>query len=402
MAVKWHKANYAGVRYREHATRKHGIRYDRCYSIRYTVDGKEKEEVVGWSSEGITAEIASQKRAELRGNSRLGAGAKTLKEKREQNEKEAIKQKQVEAQEALENTTLSVYWENTYKQHAQSTKKRSSYLPEERHMERWILPILGETPLKDVDMAAWDKLTIVLRENNLSVRTIDYVTGTLRRLLKHAKERGFPVIIPTSKQIGIQAVQDNRRLRVLTKSEALAILEALEKVDVHTKRLTQFCMLTGCRLSEAVNLKWGDVDFDKEIVRFTNTKNKDTRIFYFSDDLRLLLSSLFKAEYPNELVFKRRDGKSFFLRPDKSETPYYFVEVVKQLGLNEGREKRDRVSFHTLRHTVATNLAKVLDVRSLMDVMGWKVVSMAARYIHTQEETKRAAANYLASSWNDS
>ena len=68
--------------YREHATRKHGIRPDRCYSIRYKVDGKDKEEVVGWGSEGITAEEAFKRLSELRENSRKGSGAKTLEEKR--------------------------------------------------------------------------------------------------------------------------------------------------------------------------------------------------------------------------------------------------------------------------------------------------------------------------------
>ena len=34
-----------------------------------------------------------------------------------------------------------------------------------------------------------------------------------------------------------------------------------------------------------------------------------------------------------------------------------------------------------------------------MDVMGWKVIAMAARYIHTQDETKRHAANILAGAW---
>jgi hypothetical protein len=40
---------------------------------------------------------------------------------------------------------------------------------------------------------------------------------------------------------------------------------------------------------------------------------------------------------------------------------------------------------------VATNLAGILDIRSLMDVMGWKQVAMAARYVHSNEDTKRAA-----------
>ena len=68
------------------------------------------------------------------------------------------------------------------------------------------------------------------------------------------------------------------------------------------------------------------------------------------------------------------------------------------MGFNEGRAMRDRVTFHTIGHTAAMNLAKMLDVRSLMDVLGWKVIEMAVRYIHIKEETKHHAANALSES----
>ena len=75
MAVKWFKTSYLEVRYREHTTRKHGgVRPDRCYSIRYKIDGKDKEEVVDWSSEGIAQEIAFKRLSELRENLRSGSG----------------------------------------------------------------------------------------------------------------------------------------------------------------------------------------------------------------------------------------------------------------------------------------------------------------------------------------
>jgi hypothetical protein len=41
-----------GVRYREHETRKHGVRADRYFSVRYKLDGKDKEE--GRARDGIT------------------------------------------------------------------------------------------------------------------------------------------------------------------------------------------------------------------------------------------------------------------------------------------------------------------------------------------------------------
>ena len=58
MAVQWFKTNYLGVRYRQHHTRKVGKYFDRCFSIRYRVQGKLREEVAGWTSEGMTAHKA--------------------------------------------------------------------------------------------------------------------------------------------------------------------------------------------------------------------------------------------------------------------------------------------------------------------------------------------------------
>ena len=63
--------------------------------------------------------------------------------------------------------------------------------------------------------------------------------------------------------------------------------------------------------------------------------------------------------------------------------------------MNDGRDPRDRVSFHSIRHSVATALAGKLDIRNLMDVMGWKQISMAARFVHSNEDTKRAALDAL-------
>ena len=89
------------------------------------------------------------------------------------------------------------------------------------------------------------------------------------------------------------------------------------------------------------------------------------------------------------LVFPREDGEQY------REAPTTFALVVDKLELNEGRDEYDRISFHNIRHTVATRLAPNLDLRSLMDVMGWKVVAMAARYIKSSEQAKREALECL-------
>src|SRR5512136_2101794 len=84
MSTQWHNTQYTGVRYREHPSRKHARKPDRYFAIRYKVNGKLKEEALGWASEGWNAEKAHLERSGLRKAQNLGEGPQTLSEKRAQ------------------------------------------------------------------------------------------------------------------------------------------------------------------------------------------------------------------------------------------------------------------------------------------------------------------------------
>jgi hypothetical protein len=77
MATQWITAA-AGIRYRKHATRKHGARLDRYFTLRYSVDGKQVEEALGWSSDGWTVARAQEELSKLRKAKRTGDGPLTL------------------------------------------------------------------------------------------------------------------------------------------------------------------------------------------------------------------------------------------------------------------------------------------------------------------------------------
>ncbi|MCT4628009.1 hypothetical protein [Halodesulfovibrio sp.] len=49
---KWNSTSIRGIRYREHPTRKHGVKKDRYFAICYQKDGKRREAALGWASEG--------------------------------------------------------------------------------------------------------------------------------------------------------------------------------------------------------------------------------------------------------------------------------------------------------------------------------------------------------------
>lgn len=370
---------YPGLRYREHPERKHGISPDRYYVLTHKVEGKTITEACGWASDGWTPTKCAELLRKLKENAKTGQGARTLRELRKTAEDDRIRI-------AAESTTLDEFWPR-YFAHSKATKKMASALKEESHFRLWLSPLFGPLPLRQIGMNQWDSLVELLNKAGKSPRTKEYITGTLRRILKAAYHRRLVAEAPPAgKRIGVTGPgNSNRRLRVISPSEAEAILFELKERDIHAWRIAKFAFLTGCRASEAFSLRWRDVDLARGAVTFPETKNRDARALPLSAPLRDLLAPT-EAGAPEQYVFVKSNGTPY------EEAPAPFKTVVNEiLNLNDGRAKRDRISFHSIRHTVATNLAKVLNLRDLMDVMGWRTVQMAMRYVKGDEQTQARA-----------
>lgn len=385
MGHKWYNAGFKGVRYRKHPTRKHGVKFDKYFAIYYQLNGKRREESVGWASDGFKASDAYALLGELRNNHRTGQGPQTLAEKRKI---EDHNRKQAELKEQAESLNLDDYWP-TYFEHAKRTKKLSSADKEESHYRLWLSPTLGTVPIREIDLLHWDLLVETLSKAQKSKRTIEYVTGTLRRLMKHANNRGLVENPPpTGKRIGVTGPGgSNSRLRVISPEEAESILAEVQSLDANAWRLTKFAFLTGCRASEAFSLKWRDIDRGRHLLVFPETKNRDARELPLAPVITELLDDISEGEL-DENVFLNANGLPY------QEAPSSFKTAVDKLELNNGRTKRQRIVFHSIRHTVATELAKTLNLKDLMEVLGWRTVQTAMRYIKGNEIAK---ANALAS-----
>lgn len=386
--AKWRNCS-KGVRYLEHETRRHNKRPDRYYMLTYKRAGKTTSEAIGWASDGHTQGEAEDLMESLRKNWRSGSGPQSLREMREVELDKVKVEKAAHEAKTRQGVTLAAYWDSDFYPHAQRTKKACSWAKEEQHFRRWLAPELGKVSLVDIGLEQWDALMQTLHKAGLSQRSRQYISGTLRRILRHAQDRKLLVQVPTGKQIGATAPKDNRRQRVLTPTEKEKLLADLAVRDIRTWRLVHFALLTGCRLFEARGLRWGAVDLDAAVVRFLDTKNKDSRSVPLARPLletfKDMLAELGSKPTADAPVFPNERGVAW------TAVPKAFLASVRELGLNDGRGPLDRVSFHSLRHTVATELAQELDIRSLMAFMGWRHVAMAARYIHEDQDAQRTA-----------
>lgn len=144
MPVKWCKSDYPGVRYYKHATRKHGVKFDQYFAIRYQKNGTRREEGLGWASQGWSAERANEVLTELKKNARTGEGERTLLEKRERQERE---RREEEARLRKEKTVAELIDEYIEK-HAKRKKVR--WQEDERALNFDVLPAMGDWLAKDV------------------------------------------------------------------------------------------------------------------------------------------------------------------------------------------------------------------------------------------------------------
>ena len=173
---------------------------------------------------------------------------------------------------------------------------------------------------------------------------------------------------------------NNARDRFLTLDEEKALLEVSPP---HLRNFIIFALDTGARKSEALNLKWQDVDLDRvprPIVRFMNTKNRHHRGVPLPNRLSKLLKRL-KKDCP--------EGEPYvFLRAIKRHDKFIPVGDIRT-SFENAREKAHLTDFriHDLRHTYASRLAMAgVPLLNIGRLLGHKDMKMTMRYAHLSPE----------------
>ena len=221
MGATWHTTKHPGVRYRMHPTRKHGIQYDRYFAIRYQRDGLRKEEGLGWTSDGWSAEKAANELAELKKSHILGAGPVRLNKKRQ------LKKEQ-EKKEEIEGLNFGTFFKDTYLPLSKQHKKELSWKREEQHFRLWIKPVLESLPLRQIVPLNLEKIKNNMMKAQQSPRSIQYCFSTIRSVWNMARRDGIVQADSPTRQVKIPKF-DNRRQRYLTQDECERLLEGLKR-----------------------------------------------------------------------------------------------------------------------------------------------------------------------------
>ncbi|MBN2617694.1 MAG: tyrosine-type recombinase/integrase [Spirochaetales bacterium] len=158
---------------------------------------------------------------------------------------------------------------------------------------------------------------------------------------------------------------------VLSKNEVLLILDSLKNLK-HKAVLTTIYS-AGLRVSEASNLKYKHIDFDRNVIRIEQSKGKKDRYTPLSSNLVRLLATYIDIYKPEDYLFEGQNGGNYSIRSIQS----IFKSAVSKCNI------RKDVTVHSLRHSFATHLLEAgTDLRYIQEILGHSSSKTTEIYTH--------------------
>ncbi|MEM2956567.1 MAG: tyrosine-type recombinase/integrase [Candidatus Pacearchaeota archaeon] len=169
---------------------------------------------------------------------------------------------------------------------------------------------------------------------------------------------------------------------VLSKEEINKMIEATN--NLKHKLVIMILYYAGLRLDEVRNLKWEDVDFDREIIHLKTAKGDKERIVFLHKKLIYML----------KMYGTREEGPIFVSQREGKYNKRTIQQIVKSASQKAGINKN--ITPHTLRHSFATHLLESgADIRYIQQLLGHKDLKTTQIYTHVANKDIKKLANLL-------
>ncbi len=185
---------------------------------------------------------------------------------------------------------------------------------------------------------------------------------------------------PTS---GIKRPKSEKKIpAVLTKEEVIKLINSSSTKK--SKLIIQLLYSSGLRVSEIVNLKKQDLDFNENTGWVRAGKGKKDRMFILSRKLSKKLEKYISRHKDWSYVFSEKTALS----------TRNIQKIVQKAAAKAGINKHTHC--HTLRHSYATHLLENgVDIRKIQILLGHSSLSTTERYTHVSNEQLKSIKNPL-------
>lgn len=285
---------------------------------------------------------------------------------------------------------LSEFIETYFEVHVNVHNKPSTQVAKRQILRTSILPLLGSRELVSISKA--DILILKARcfQAGLANKTINNVLTTLSSILVIAEEMELIQTIPKIKRVKATA-EPKRALKPL---ELTALIEA---APPPWSTYIKFVSLTGLRIGELRALEHRHLRFRANppmLDVFQTTVGNWNYIGTPKGAPRSIPVNLSVQLLAHKL---KSLNKYFLALPLLPEAPLSYGRcqtAIRQARLLAGINWP--VSWHTLRHTFATNLAdKAVSIQMIQALLGHSTISTTERYTHLNSDALLAAVQVL-------
>ena len=254
-------------------------------------------------------------------------------------------------------------------------------------LENHILPALGMMPLAMVETAHVAALYYRLRE---TPRAANRALSVLSKMFSLACAWGL-VADGTNPCKGVRKYKEKKRERFLTRDEyrrlgmALAEAEAESQAGIegavspYAIAALRLLMLTGCRLTEILTLRWDDIDRTAGEFRLRDGKT-GARMVPLTPTAETVLAGIARVQGNPWVIVGKKPGTHL------STITADWYRLRAHAGL-------DDVRIHDLRHSYASRaLAAGESLSMIGKLLGHADIQSTARYAHLARETERLSA----------
>jgi len=209
-------------------------------------------------------------------------------------------------------------------------RKAKGTLIKERFALQNLAVISNVKYLDDISFRiADDFISVIARK--ISPHTVNSYLASLRSVFNTALSWEYIAENPFRKVKKIRA--ELPEVRALSLDEINLILAMTRTMRPAYEPLFQFYLLTGIRRTEAINLEWQDVDFERNVILIKRTKGKRPRIMFLSPLAQHILKT--RSEF----------SKPFDFQPPRvTET---FKLIARKAGIMDVKLHNLRASFIT-------------------------------------------------------
>ena len=217
-----------------------------------------------------------------------------------------------------------------------------------------------------------------LLEKGVTPRSVNRKISTLKTYFKFLIREG---VIQESPMLKVVAPKSKKRLPLFVEEDQIeSLLNGVEFDDgfigERDKLIIELFYVTGIRLSELINIKISDLNFDNNLVKVLGKRNKE-RLIPLSTRIVKELQFFIENYKIDNYLFTNLGGTKVY-------TKLVYRVVNKYIGKISSINKK---SPHILRHTFATHmLNNGADINAIKELLGHANLSATQVYTHNTIE----------------